>query len=155
MTEEDGRAICGWMYTPPYNLYQFLPWAEMKALEIEFGDPALRRQQYVVVRDEKGELSGFAQYFPMEGVTRLGLGMRPDLTGKGFGVWFVNAIVKEALRRNPNNEIDLEVLTWNKRAIAVYERCGFRITDTYERRTAAGMGTFHCMVYEGEGSFLT
>lgn len=149
LTEEEGKAICEWVYTPPYDLYQFLPWSEMKALEVEFGDPIIRRQQYISIQDEQGTLCGFAQYFPMVGVIRLGLGMRPDLTGNGTGQSFVTAILEEALRRYPDQEIDLEVLTWNERAIRVYERCGFRITDSYERRTPSGMGSFHCMVYEG------
>jgi len=150
MKEAEGKIISEWTYTPPYDLYQFLPWSQMQALEIEFGDPVIRRQQYVSIHDEHGELCGFAQYFPMEGVIRIGLGMRPDLTGQGRGVPFVSAILKEALHRYPAMEIDLEVLTWNERAITVYQRCGFRITDTYERRTPTGTGMFHCMVYEGE-----
>lgn len=152
MTEDDAEAICDWVYDPPYNLYQFLPWPQMKALAIEFGDPAIRRQQFVSICDESGALCGFAQYFPMLGVTRLGLGMRPDLTGKGNGTAFVHAIVQEAVRRYPDTEIDLEVLVWNKRAIVTYERCGFEITDTYEKRIPSGNAQFYCMVYTGATS---
>lgn len=149
MTEEDGKAISQWVYSPPYDLYQFLPWPQMKALAVEFGDPAIRRQQYVSIRDEAGVLCGFAQYFPMLGVTRLGLGMKPDLTGQGNGCSFVQAIVQEAIHRYPDTEIDLEVLVWNKRAIVTYERCGFEITDKYEKRTPSGPAEFYCMVYNG------
>lgn len=149
MQEEHGEQICSWAYDPPYNIYGFLPWEQMKALEIEFGDDRLRREQYVAVLTEHGELAGFAQYFPLEGVTRIGLGMRPERCGQGQGMEFVAAIVQEARRRNPENEIDLEVLTWNHRAIRVYQRAGFAIHDTYERMTPEGMKLFHCMVYEG------
>jgi len=57
------------------------------------------------------------------------------------------AIVKEARRRAPHDEIDLEVLTWNDRAIRTYEKAGFERTDTYRRMTPSGMAQFHCMVY--------
>ncbi|MFB5269130.1 GNAT family N-acetyltransferase [Paenibacillus enshidis] len=147
MSEEQAAAISEWKYKPPYDIYGWLPWEQMKALDIEFANPELRSSQYVAVLDESGGLCGFAQYFPMEEVTRLGLGMRPELCGHGHGAEFVRAIAEEARRRAPQNEIDLEVLVWNKRAIRAYRSAGFRITDAYERQTPDGMKPFYCMVY--------
>ncbi|MNW71131.1 Acetyltransferase (GNAT) family protein [compost metagenome] len=60
----------------------------------------------------------------------------------------MEAIVQAALKRYPEREIDLEVLTWNQRAIRTYQKCGFTITDTYERRTPTGDRPFYCMVYD-------
>lgn len=150
MTEEQAEEISTWQYEPPYNIYGWLPWDQMKALEIEFGDPVLRAQQYLsVINDqEMPALCGFAQLFPMVGVTRLGIGMRPSLCGHGYGQAFVSSIVHEARKRNPSHVIDLEVLTWNTRAIRVYEKSGFVIDDTYERLTPEGNQLFHCMIYE-------
>ncbi|CAM4501041.1 GNAT family N-acetyltransferase [Paenibacillus typhae] len=147
MEASHAEDICGWEYRPPYNIYGWLPWEQMQALGIEFGDPQLRTEQYVSVVDEEGDLCGFAQLFPMEGVVRLGIGMRPELCGHGRGHSFMNAIVQAALERYPDREIDLEVLTWNQRAIRTYQKCGFTITDTYERRTPSGDKPFYCMVY--------
>lgn len=149
MKPEDAEQICLWTYDPPYNIYGWLPWDQMQALEVEFGDPLIRKQQYVSIVDDQGALSGFAQLFPMEGVVRLGIGMRPDLCGQGTGHLFVQAIVKEARKRYPKRQIDLEVLTWNQRAIRAYRKCGFTITDTYEKRTPSGNKPFYCMVYQG------
>ncbi|MFK4305024.1 MULTISPECIES: GNAT family N-acetyltransferase [unclassified Paenibacillus] len=147
MDEQQAAAICEWRYDSPYNIYGWLPWEQMKALEVEFGNPSLRQEQYVAVLDDENILTGFAQYFPMIGVTRLGLGMHPGLCGHGRGAEFVRAIAEEARRRNPENEIDLEVLTWNGRAIRAYKAAGFELTDTYERQTPDGKKPFHCMVY--------
>ncbi|WP_223069317.1 GNAT family N-acetyltransferase [Paenibacillus caui] len=151
---EEGHAaeICTWQYEAPYNIYGWLPWEQMKALEVEFGDPLIRKQQYVSIMDDQNRLSGFAQYFPMEGVTRIGIGMKPELCGHGRGRDFVTAIVQEGLRRAPGKELDLEVLTWNNRAIKAYQKAGFTITDLYERRTPSGMKPFYCMVYKGNSS---
>jgi RimJ/RimL family protein N-acetyltransferase len=113
----------------------------------EFADPELRSRQFAAVVNAAEALVGFAQFFPIQDVTRLGLGMRPDLCGQGLGSSFVGAIAHEARRRRPDDEIDLEVLTWNTRAIRVYERSGFEITDTYTKRTLTGPGEFHCMVW--------
>ena len=140
--------ICQWNYEPPYNIYGWQPWDQMQELGIEFGDPELRSQQYVSVVNDQNKLCGFAQLFPMEGVVRLGIGMSPYLCGKGLGKLFVDSVVKTALTRYPDWEIDLEVLTWNQRAIRTYRKCGFTITDTYERRTPTGQKPFYCMVYD-------
>ncbi|SDD16421.1 Protein N-acetyltransferase, RimJ/RimL family [Paenibacillus sp. UNCCL117] len=144
---EHCRDICEWRYEPPYDIYAWQPWELMASLQQEFGDPQLREEQYRAVLDAQGGLCGFAQFFPMAAVTRLGLGMRPDACGQGSGAEFVRAIAAEARRMKPEDEIDLEVLTWNKRAIRAYRRAGFVITDTYERMTPTGEAEFHCMVW--------
>ncbi|MFC3750658.1 GNAT family N-acetyltransferase [Paenibacillus sp. GCM10012306] len=148
METSHAEDICHWSYEPPYNIYGWMPWKQMEELGIEFGDPQLRSQQYVSVLNDEGDLCGFAQLFPMEGVVRLGVGMRPELCGHGMGQYFVRAIVQAAVRRYPEREVDLEVLTWNQRAIRTYQKSGFTITDTYERMTPTGSKPFYCMVYE-------
>ncbi|ANF95153.1 GNAT family N-acetyltransferase [Paenibacillus bovis] len=150
--EQQAAEICEWVYDPPYDIYGWMSWDQMQELEIEFGDPELRQQQYLAVLNNKGELAGFAQLFPLQQTIRLGIGMRPDLCGHGYGAEFTLAVVRAAIQRNPEAEIDLEVLTWNQRAIRTYQKAGFHITDTYTRRTPDGMKPFYCMVYEKENA---
>lgn len=147
LTEHYGKALCSWVYPAPYDIYNWPAWEAMAADRQEFADPVIRDAQYRAVLDQEGTLWGFAQLFPIVGVTRLGLGMRPDLCGRGYGVSFVRAVVETAKQKAPANEIDLEVLTWNERAYRVYEKAGFGLTDTYERMTPHGMAEFHCMVW--------
>ena len=144
---EHASAICEWSYPAPYNIYGWLSWDQMQALEIEFGNPQIREEQYIAVLDKTEELIGFAQLFPMEQVTRLGLGMRPDRCGRGLGKSFVEAVVAEARNRRPSDQIDLEVLCWNERAIRAYSKAGFQITDKYEKLTPSGEQSFYCMVH--------
>lgn len=148
LTEEQAAVLCEWRYEPPYTFYHWLSWADMQAQGREFGDPDIRRLQYAAVLDAGGDFIGFAQFFPLVGVTRLGLGLRPDLCGRGAGLAFVQAIVREAIRRAPDHEIDLEVNDWNERAIAVYERAGFVVGDRYELPGAGGPQRVLCMTYE-------
>ncbi|MBS6526012.1 MAG: hypothetical protein KH322_08440, partial [Peptoniphilaceae bacterium] len=54
MEEAHGAEICTWRYDSPYDIYSWLPWEQMKALDVEFGNPAIRAEQYVSVLDEKG-----------------------------------------------------------------------------------------------------
>lgn len=151
LTDSQCQELCTWNYLPPYDLYNWSPWETMLLEQLEFADPLIRTEQYRAVVDEEGQLSGFVQFFPLVGVTRLGLGLRPDLCGKGRGIGtqFVQLLVQEAQRRAPQQEIDLEVLVWNERAIHTYQRAGFFITDTYEKWMPTGMAPFHCMVYRG------
>ncbi len=141
LTENHGIEICGWIYPAPFDLYK----------QAEFTDPAIRESQYAGVVDSSESLCGFVQFFPLVGVTRLGLGLRPDLVGQGNGPHLLRLAVKEAKKRAPGNEIDLEVLVWNERAIKAYTKAGFTITDTYVKGTASGPAEFHCMVYQEEG----
>ncbi|NEW07552.1 GNAT family N-acetyltransferase [Paenibacillus sp. SYP-B3998] len=149
LTQSQGQELCSWSYPQPYDIYNWPKWEIMLRDDSEFADPVIRTQQYAAIVDEHEHLCGFAQFFPIVGVTRLGVGLRPDLcgAGKGLGQHLIKLLVDEAKRRAPQHEIDLEVLVWNERAIRTYERAGFTITDTYERSTPTGTALFHCMVY--------
>jgi Acetyltransferases, including N-acetylases of ribosomal proteins len=147
MSAAHAEAICAWRYPPPYDRFNWPSWEEMTARGTEFGDPWLRETQYAAVLNGGGELIGYVQFFPMLKVTRLGLGLRPDLCGKGAGAILARLAAEEALRRAPGDEVDLEVLAWNTRAIRAYVKAGFVLDDTYRRQTAAGLEWFHCMVY--------
>ncbi|MFF2889877.1 GNAT family N-acetyltransferase [Paenibacillus sp. NPDC057967] len=151
MSEEHARSLCDWHYVPPWDSYNWPAWENMKKDGIEFGDPVLRASQYAVVMDEQQSLIGFVQFFPMGHVTRLGLGLHPERIGKGLGARFAHTLAREALRRWPEHEIDLEVASWNTRAIRAYERAGFRIEDTYLRPAPSGEVECHCMVFHPDG----
>ncbi|OPH53275.1 acetyltransferase [Paenibacillus ferrarius] len=152
LTDTHCKELCTWHYPAPYELYNWPSWDTMQKEQSEFADLLIRAEQYRGIVDDEGTLTGFAQFFPIVGVTRLGLGLRPDLCGKGsgLGTQFVQLLIQEAQRRAPKQEIDLEVLVWNERAIQTYQRAGFTLTDTYDKWTPTGVSAFHCMVYRSE-----
>jgi ribosomal-protein-alanine N-acetyltransferase len=152
LTEQFCKQICSWQYKAPYDIYNWPSWGQMVAQNLQFADVNIREAQFAAVvqtENEASELIGFVQFFPMFKLTRLGLGMRPDLCSNGLGLRFMKAITDEAKRRNPNNEIDLEVRIWNERAKKTYLKAGFELVDEYERMTPNGMESFYCMVYQG------
>jgi ribosomal protein S18 acetylase RimI-like enzyme len=146
MSERDAEEICSWRYPQPYETYRWPSWETMKTGEKEFGDPRIREEQYASVRDREGRLIGYAQFFPLVGVVRLGVGLRPDCCDLGWGPAFIQAVAEEAARRSPGAEIDLEVETWNRRAIRAYEKAGFAATDRYDLKAAHGIVSILCMV---------
>ena len=91
------------------------------------------------VDDEGGDLIGFFSSRPKEpGTIEIGLGLRPDHTGRGLGLAFVEAGLKEARARLEPDEFMLAVATFNRRAITVYERAGFRESRRYMHHTNGG-----------------
>lgn len=137
MTETDARAIHAWRYDGEYAIYNARD--DDDGDLSEFLDP---RSPYFAVYDETvGALVGFYAYGTAAKVTNypapalyvddrtlcIGLGLRPDLTGqgKGFGLAFVQAGLDFARQQFQPTAFRLFVLTFNKRAIRVYERAGF------------------------------
>lgn len=55
----------------------------------------------------------------------VGLGMKPEYTGLGKGLEFVNLIIEYVKSNYKNKTIILDVASFNERAIKVYERAGF------------------------------
>lgn len=133
MTEADARIIQTWQYAEPYEIYSYHPSEEGLAELLE------RRSPHYAVRNEEGKLVGFFCYgtsaqvwnndvpalYSQDGIIDIGLGMRPDLTGKGRGLAFVEAGLAFARENFAPRAFRLFVLTFNERATRVYERAGF------------------------------
>jgi ribosomal-protein-alanine N-acetyltransferase len=134
MSERDADAITTWWYEGPYAFYDSPPNARQSLL-----NPAYH--YYAVTSD--GDLMGFCCFgedarvpggaYPA-GPLDVGLGMRPDLTGRGLGLAFFEAILAFGRERFHPAVFRLTVAAFNKRAIRVYERAGFRRTRSFTTR---------------------
>ena len=62
---------------------------------------------------------------PRDDEVRLGLGMRPDLTGRGLAQPFIEAGLDYARREWQPRTFRLWVAGWNERALRAYRRAGF------------------------------
>ena len=93
--------------------------------------------------DGSENLIGFAELVETSpGVVEVGLGLRPDLTGRGWGLAYVRAVLGFARERFAPREFCLAVAAFNARAIRVYERAGFRETERYAHDTNGGTHAF-------------
>lgn len=148
LSELDAKEISTWKYNSPYDVYNSCSWEKLVEFNNPITDSKLRQERYLGLFDISKSIVGIAVFNkPEDNITRIGLGLKPDICGRGLGEQFLKLIIQEAKRRNPENIIDLEVLTWNKRAIKVYEKSGFQIIETYVRKTPTGEGEFHKMKY--------
>jgi [ribosomal protein S18]-alanine N-acetyltransferase len=147
MTETDARLLCDWRYPAPYERYGWPAWERMAQEGRKFADPEIRAAQYLSVYRETDEFAAYVQLFPLDRAIRIGLGLRPDLCGAGLGADVVRLAVGEARRRQPDAEIDLEVETWNRRAIKAYEKAEFAAEDEYDILGPQGTVRVLCMVW--------
>lgn len=128
LTGQEARAISAWRYPGEYALYNLSPEEPL--------DELLDGSCYGA-HSAQGTLAGFYQFgrsariptkeqgaYP-EGPLDIGLGLRPDLCGKGLGESFLLAGIDFAREQLGAEEFRLSVAAWNRRARKVYARCGF------------------------------
>jgi ribosomal-protein-alanine N-acetyltransferase len=99
-------------------------------------DPARWGELEFAVDDaETAELVGFLELTAIEdqGCVEIGLGLRPDLTGRGLGPDYIGAAMAFARERWSPITFVLDVFPWNERAIRAYERAGFERGEVYVR----------------------
>lgn len=130
LNEADAKQICAWRYAPPYDFYNI----DASSIR-ELLDPD---HHCIAVDDRAGRLAGFFTFGAsarVRGATRaglyqepaldIGLGMRPDLTGHGQGLTFLNTGLLHAREQFRPERFRLVVAAFNSRAIQVYERASF------------------------------
>jgi|SRR5699024_1042388 len=145
MSQEQAENIASsWHYEEKYSFY------DMDADEedlIEFLGPKKRKDSHFIVK-QNGEEIGFFCFTDKDGVIDIGLGMRPDLTGQGFGSEFLKAGIRFAISKFNPEEITLSVATFNERAIKVYKKIGFESVETFMQDTNGSRFEFLKMKYE-------
>jgi ribosomal-protein-alanine N-acetyltransferase len=133
MTQADAEAVAAWRYPGVYGFYDFTADPGDLALLL---DPALRGDDYHAADGEDGRLAGFFQVEQGTESVELGLGLRPDLCGRGLGEGFARLGIDLIRRLHGPVRITLAVAAFNARAITVYERCGFAETGRHVRHTS-------------------
>ena len=133
------RAIAAWRYA---GVYAFYDWANDPDDLAELLEPGNWGRAYHAALDRDGALVGFLQATCAAGTVDIGLGLRPDLTGRGLGGPFLDACLTFVDGRFHPARFRLAVAAFNRRAITVYERAGFRQVAEFEQRTNGGLHRF-------------
>jgi ribosomal-protein-alanine N-acetyltransferase len=136
LTQAHAEAIARWHYPEPFSFYD---WAEDPGDLAELLDPALRGDAYFAVEDRTANLLGFFSCKRRDPRTlEIGLGLHPEHTGQGLGGAFLEAGLAYARSRFEPTQFVLSVATFNRRAIAVYERAGFIPVRAFMHSTNGG-----------------
>ncbi|RHW31479.1 N-acetyltransferase [Neobacillus notoginsengisoli] len=138
MNEWLAAEILGWVYEAPYDFYNNSVTPE--------GIRELLDQPYYAVLSDGRELAGFfcigeSAQVPAgasvgaytEGSIDIGIGMNPNLTGKGMGFTFFSFILTHLQDTFPGVPTRLTVASFNRRAIRLYTKIGFHETMRFQR----------------------
>ncbi|MFR6329133.1 MAG: GNAT family N-acetyltransferase [Eisenbergiella sp.] len=138
----DRRVCCrvSWLnYSAPYDFSTYRKNRQECMEEIKGAI-----DNWFAVADDSGMLKGFYEFSfheeQGEKVMEIGLGMRPEETGKGMGLKFVNAGISYArsFYHYERGTVVMLAADFNRRAIKTYERAGF---VRYGERRAVSYGS--------------
>ncbi|NDI37255.1 GNAT family N-acetyltransferase [Chengkuizengella sediminis] len=145
MTQKQAEEIAfSWHYEGKYSFYNME--ADKEDLE-EFLDPKKRGDSYFVVIQEN-EIIGFFCFNKLDDNTiDIGLGMKPELTGRGKGYEFLKEGIQYVNSKYKPEKITLSVATFNQRAVNVYKKIGFEEIKTFIQDTNGSNFEFVKMKY--------
>lgn len=131
----EGAQVGAWTYPPPFDIYE---------VGTDAGEPSAKAG-YLAVVDDTDALVGFvvlgseARVPGLEvvpGVVDIGVGMRPDLVGRGLGRKLGRAIGRMVNTR-PEPHARIVVKKWNQRSLRLARALGFEPTTEIENDAGA------------------
>ena len=147
MREEEKVIVCNWTYSGNYAIYNLPSYEEMKQKGWAFANP--NREKNFLVYYDRNVLTGFTNILEKEDEVFIGIGVSPELCGKGYGQKILKIAKEISNELYPGKPMCLEVRSWNKRAISCYEKAGFVIEgNEFEQKTTIGVGKFYKMICE-------
>lgn len=135
MNEAYAREITQWKYEAPYELYN-----------LQGEEEELQELLHYSCVFEEDELigffctGGFAQvhlgheagvYPNMDEIIDIGLGLKPEWTGQGFGREFLSFIIQHLQKKENPKAFRLTVAGFNERAIKLYRHLGFQAVTLF------------------------
>lgn len=137
------HAIANWHYEGIYPFYDM----EQDIIDLEeLLNPHIWTDKYYAVVNERDELVGFFCFEQEKKTVTIGLGLRPNCTGRGVGREFVEAGLEFAKERFNPAMFRLSVATLNRRAIRIYQGVGFKPDGVFLNETNGGQHEFLRMV---------
>ncbi len=138
MDETSARTIQSWRYQAPYDIYN--PGSGEVEKEIQCSmDPG---HQYYRMVDEQGELVAYCCFGLQAQVPGgdysgkaldIGLGVRPDLTGQGQGLAYVDGVLDFARVTFTPCAYRVTIAEFNERARRVWEKAQFQFVARFQR----------------------
>ncbi|MEB5451084.1 GNAT family N-acetyltransferase [Virgibacillus pantothenticus] len=151
ITKQAAKKIVKWKYEPPYSMYNMTNDLE-NIQELTDGSYFAVYHNY--------ELVGYFCYganaqvpsgmhkglYLNQNLLDIGLGLRPDLTGKRKGYHFLNTGLTFGELNYGLSSFRLSVATFNQRAINLYKKAGFSDVATFMNKNGDKKVEFIVMV---------
>lgn len=146
LTQEQAEDIAfNWHYDGEYSFYDME--ADEEDLE-QFLNPEERGNATFAVTKGDDLVAFLSVSKVTDRIFDIGLGMRPDLTGKGNGTRFLRAGINFIQSEFTPEKITLSVATFNQRAINLYRKVGFKDVETFMQNTNGSTFEFLKMEYK-------
>lgn len=138
LNESDARAILSWQYEPPYDFYNNAE--EDTRLLQHLLDPqnnfyGIFESSELVAYCSFGQDGQVADGNYCDEALDIGMGIRPDLTGRGKGVEYASAVLKFADTLFKSIAFRVTIAAFNKRAIRVWQKLGFEHQQSFGRES--------------------
>lgn len=137
ITKDHALDILLWRYASPYDFYNFEGDPESGLAEFLYCENAFH-----AILNEQDSLEGYCS-FGADGqvpggdyrpkALDLGLGIRPELTGKGHGKYYARAVMAYGLESSKAQRLRVTIAAFNKRAQRVWSKLGFKPEEAFTK----------------------
>lgn len=121
----DALVASRWRYPGDYAMYDLALAPLLVAALLRGPLASLSGVSYYAVAHERDPLIGVFSLTQRGDDVEIGVGLRPDLNGRGLGLPYLLEGLEIARERYRPRTFSLHVATFNQRAITVYTRAGF------------------------------
>lgn len=138
LDENSAQTILNWQYEVPYDIYNLASFDDLEGtlrylLDLQNG--------FYGIYNQDGNLEGFCS-FGLDGQVSggdystaaldIGLGIRPDLTGRGRGIKYISAVIDFAYQTYAPDHLRVTIAAFNRRAQRVWEKAGFEVVQKFQ-----------------------
>lgn len=128
LTRAQAESLLTWRYPSPYDFYNPPPESDGvvdNLLDAKWHFHGVSQQDNFIGYASYGEDGQLPGGHYVDDALDIGLGLRPDLIGQGFGIVFAGAIFDFAIERFDPIALRLTVAEFNARALHLYLKLGF------------------------------
>ena len=137
ISEHQAIAVLSWRYAHPYDCYNFKGTLESGLVEFLHPD-----NSFHAILNAQGRLESYCS-FGADGqvpggdyrtkALDLGLGIRPELTGKGHGKYYARAVMAYGFEHYKAQRLRVTIAAFNKRAQRVWRKLGFKPEEAFTK----------------------
>ena len=131
LNREHAIAILEWRYISPYDRYNF----DASTFDRDLSYLLDRQNAFFAILNSQEELQGYCSFGSDGRVSGgqydtnaldIGMGIRPDLTGRGNGKQYARSVAEYAINLYKAKQLRVTIAKFNQRAQRVWKQLGFR-----------------------------